>query len=59
LGGRLLKEVWFRRYGEHEQPKSFERIVQSWDTANKAYSPNLRQSAPRLIMSLRRRSKLY
>jgi hypothetical protein len=42
LGGRLLKEAWFRRYGEHEQPESFERIVQSWDTANKAYSPNLR-----------------
>jgi predicted phage terminase large subunit-like protein len=26
----------FKRYGENERPASFERIVQSWDTANKA-----------------------
>src|SRR5438128_7677871 len=36
LGGGLVKEAWFKRYGEHEQPERFERIVQSWDTANKA-----------------------
>src|SRR5258708_2537692 len=27
---------WFKRYGEKERPERFERIVQSWDTANKA-----------------------
>src|ERR1700719_2308493 len=36
LGGGLVKEAWFKRYGEHERPERFERIVQSWDTANKA-----------------------
>src|SRR5207253_3520070 len=36
LGGGLVKETWFKRYGEHERPERFERIVQSWDTANKA-----------------------
>jgi phage terminase large subunit-like protein len=30
------KAVWFRRYGPDELPLHFERIVQSWDTANKA-----------------------
>jgi hypothetical protein len=25
-----------RRYGEKDRPESFERVVQSWDTANKA-----------------------
>src|SRR5215472_73955 len=36
LGGGLVKAEWFRRYRENEQPERFERIVQSWDTANKA-----------------------
>jgi phage terminase large subunit-like protein len=36
LGGGLVKEEWFRRYGEKDRPESFDRIVQSWDTANKA-----------------------
>jgi predicted phage terminase large subunit-like protein len=36
LGGGLVKEAWFKRYGEHERPERFERVVQSWDTANKA-----------------------
>jgi predicted phage terminase large subunit-like protein len=36
LGGGLVKEEWFRRYGEQDRPESFDRIVQSWDTANKA-----------------------
>jgi predicted phage terminase large subunit-like protein len=36
LGGGLVKAEWFKRYGEHERPKRFERVVQSWDTANKA-----------------------
>src|SRR5438477_3954696 len=36
LGGGLVKATWFRRYGVDELPTAFERIVQSWDTANKA-----------------------
>jgi predicted phage terminase large subunit-like protein len=36
LGGGMVKENWFKRYAANERPESFERIVQSWDTANKA-----------------------
>jgi predicted phage terminase large subunit-like protein len=36
LGGGLVKEQWFKRYGEKDRPESFDRIVQSWDTVNKA-----------------------
>ncbi len=36
LGGGLVKADWFKRYSTKEQPERFERIVQSWDTANKA-----------------------
>jgi predicted phage terminase large subunit-like protein len=36
LGGGLVKAEWFKRYGENELPESFDRVVQSWDTANKA-----------------------
>ena len=36
LGGGLVKAAWFRRYAPDEAPPRFERIVQSWDTANKA-----------------------
>ena len=36
LGGGLVKAVWFKRYREDELPERFDRIVQSWDTANKA-----------------------
>src|SRR6516162_3047109 len=36
LGGGLVKAEWFKRYDENEQPERFDRIVQSWDTANKA-----------------------
>src|SRR5438270_13677204 len=36
LGGGLVKEAWFKRYGENERSERFQRIVQSWDTANKA-----------------------
>jgi predicted phage terminase large subunit-like protein len=36
LGGGLVKAEWLKRYGEKEQPERFDRIVQSWDTANKA-----------------------
>ena len=36
LGGGLVKQEWFKLYGEKDGPQSFDRIVQSWDTANKA-----------------------
>jgi len=36
LGGGLVKAGWFKRYDEKQQPERFDRIVQSWDTANKA-----------------------
>jgi predicted phage terminase large subunit-like protein len=36
LGGGLVKAEWFKRYGEKDRPERFDRIVQSWDTANKA-----------------------
>src|SRR5215468_5282896 len=35
-GGGLVKVEWFRRYCPIERPERFDRIVQSWDTANKA-----------------------
>src|SRR5947209_7796060 len=36
LGGGMVKAEWFKRYRENERPECFDRIVQSWDTANKA-----------------------
>jgi predicted phage terminase large subunit-like protein len=36
FGGGLVKAEWFKRYRENERPERFDRIVQSWDTANKA-----------------------
>src|SRR5689334_193836 len=36
LGGGLVKAEWFKRYHENELPERFDRIVQRWDTANKA-----------------------
>src|SRR5271155_147533 len=36
LGGGLVKPAWFKRYLPEELPARFERVVQSWDTANKA-----------------------
>ncbi len=35
-GGAMLKKQWLRYYVPGECPASFDRIVQSWDTANKA-----------------------
>ncbi len=35
LGGGLVKADWFKRYRENELPERFDRIVQSWDSANK------------------------
>jgi predicted phage terminase large subunit-like protein len=36
LGGGLVKADWFKRYRQKDLPERFDRIVQSWDTANKA-----------------------
>jgi predicted phage terminase large subunit-like protein len=36
LGGGMVKPAWFRRYRPQELPAAFDRVVQSWDTANKA-----------------------
>jgi hypothetical protein len=36
LGGGLVKAEWFKRYLEKDRPERFDRIVQNWDTANKA-----------------------
>src|SRR5207245_1834815 len=36
LGGGMVKAAWFRNYAPNERPDGFDRIVQSWDTANKA-----------------------
>ena len=36
LGGGIVKAEWFKYYTERDRPESFDRIVQSWDTANKA-----------------------
>jgi predicted phage terminase large subunit-like protein len=36
LGGGLVKAAWFKHYGASALPQHFDRIVQSWDTANKA-----------------------
>ena len=33
-GGGMIRESWFPRFSEAERP-AFERIIQSWDTANK------------------------
>ncbi len=34
-GGGMVKEAWFRRYRSSDRPETFNRVVQSWDTANK------------------------
>jgi phage terminase large subunit-like protein len=36
LGGGLVKAAWFRHYAPCELPQTFDRVAQSWDTANKA-----------------------
>jgi predicted phage terminase large subunit-like protein len=35
LGGGMIKEAWFKRYGPNDLPDKFSQILQSWDTANK------------------------
>jgi predicted phage terminase large subunit-like protein len=32
----MVKAAWFENYAPNERPDKFDRIVQSWDTANKA-----------------------
>ena len=32
----MVKAAWFRTYAANERPDQFDRVVQSWDTANKA-----------------------
>jgi predicted phage terminase large subunit-like protein len=32
----MVKAAWFRNYAPNERPALFDRVVQSWDTANKA-----------------------
>jgi predicted phage terminase large subunit-like protein len=34
-GGGMVKDAWFRRYRQSDRPEKFDRIIQSWDTANK------------------------
>ena len=36
LGGALVKASWFKSYVPGGQPAKFDRIIQSWDTANKS-----------------------
>jgi predicted phage terminase large subunit-like protein len=35
LGGGLVKAAWFNTYTAGEEPAKFDRVIQSWDTANK------------------------
>jgi predicted phage terminase large subunit-like protein len=39
-GGAMVKTEWLRFYAAGEQPAKFGRVVQSWDTANKASDLN-------------------
>ena len=40
LGGAVVRTEWLKYYTPDERPKSFSRIVHSWDTANKASDLN-------------------
>ena len=35
-GGGLVKAEWFKTYAEGDLPATFDMVLQSWDTANKA-----------------------
>ena len=39
-GGNIIKSDWLKFYTVGEQPSNFEKIVQSWDTANKTGENN-------------------
>jgi hypothetical protein len=47
-GGGIVKGAWFRNFAPNERPDKFDRIVQSWDTANKAteLSPHPKPAEP-------------
>ena len=47
-GGRMVKAAWFRSYAPNERPDKFDRIVQSWDTANKPSELSPHPSLPRI-----------
>ena len=36
IAGGLVKAEWFKTYVPGEEPAQFDRVVQSWDTANKS-----------------------
>jgi hypothetical protein len=38
---RQVKQAWFKRYSPEDLPASFDAVVQSWDTANKASEHHL------------------
>jgi predicted phage terminase large subunit-like protein len=40
LGGGMVKTSWFKTYTPGELPREFDRIFQSWDTANKSSELN-------------------
>lgn len=40
IGGNMVRRAWLKYYDPGEQPGRFSRIVQSWDTANKASELN-------------------
>jgi predicted phage terminase large subunit-like protein len=35
LGGGMVKQEWFQRYTPGAEPRKFDLVIQSWDTANK------------------------
>jgi predicted phage terminase large subunit-like protein len=35
LGGGMVKEAWFKRYRPNDLPEKWDRVLQSWDCANK------------------------
>ncbi len=36
LGGGMVRDSWFPAYALSDLPETFDRVVQSWDTANKS-----------------------
>lgn len=36
MGGALIKSAWLQRYAPGDLPETFDTVVQSWDTAQKA-----------------------
>jgi predicted phage terminase large subunit-like protein len=40
VGGAIVQTSWLRSYRPEDKPPSFTRVIQSWDTANKATELN-------------------